>query len=216
MGWTINDRGVVGQRFRFLSSFYLATHCTVFYFISHSGDTFFSAVPQIFFPICTTPPQMINGHPVIMLHQLTVHHCSNPIQTLFINVKLNNTKTLFSEGEKCHSNWKKGLILSCVREVGSPARTTSQAHISCLLKSLGSCYFFPKCKPQLKGWSTANTQPVATATDYRHTHKDHGLVMVNVYGFVFHESSLLNSAKPSSYYRPSCVPVHTESKLLRP
>ena len=26
------------------------------------------------------------------------------------------------------------------------------------------------------------------ATDYRHTHKDLGLIMVNVYGFVFHKS----------------------------
>ena len=32
-------------------------------------------------------------------------------------------------------------------------------------------------------------QPVETATDYKHTHKDHGLIMVNVYGFVFQESS---------------------------
>ncbi len=45
-------------------------------------------------------------------------------------------------------------------------------------------------------------QPVETATDNRHTHKDLGLIMVNVYGFVFHASSMLNSAKPSSYYRP--------------
>ena len=37
-------------------------------------------------------------------------------------------------------------------------------------------------------------QPVETATDNRHTHKDLGLVMVNVYGFVFHASSMLNSA----------------------
>ncbi len=27
--------------------------------------------------------------------------------------------------------------------------------------------------------------PVETATDHRHTHKDLGLIMVNVYGFVF-------------------------------
>ena len=32
-------------------------------------------------------------------------------------------------------------------------------------------------------------QPVETATDNRHTHKDLGLVMVNVYGFVFQESA---------------------------
>ena len=38
---------------------------------------------------------------------------------------------------------------------------------------------------------TANAKPVETTTDYRHTHKELGLVMVNVYGFVFHESSLL-------------------------
>ncbi len=36
-------------------------------------------------------------------------------------------------------------------------------------------------------------QPVETATDYRHTHKDLGLIMVNVYGFVF---------RVCSYYRP--------------
>ena len=29
-------------------------------------------------------------------------------------------------------------------------------------------------------------QPVETATDYRHTNKDFGLIMVTVYGFVFH------------------------------
>ena len=45
-------------------------------------------------------------------------------------------------------------------------------------------------------------QPVETANDYRHTHKDLGLIMVNVYEFVFHASSMLKSAKPSSYYRP--------------
>ncbi len=45
-------------------------------------------------------------------------------------------------------------------------------------------------------------QPVETATDYRHTHKALRLIMVNVYGFVFHVYSMLNSAKPSSYYRP--------------
>ncbi len=45
-------------------------------------------------------------------------------------------------------------------------------------------------------------QPVETATDDRHTHKDLGLMMVNVYGFVCHASSMLNSAKQSSYYRP--------------
>ncbi len=43
---------------------------------------------------------------------------------------------------------------------------------------------------------------VETATVNRHTHKDLGLVMVNVYGFVFHAPSMLNSAKPSFYYRP--------------
>ncbi len=45
-------------------------------------------------------------------------------------------------------------------------------------------------------------RPVKTETDYRHTQKDLGLIMVNVYGFVFHASSMLNSATPSSYYRP--------------
>ncbi len=34
-------------------------------------------------------------------------------------------------------------------------------------------------------------QHVETATDYKHTCKDLGLIMVNVYGFVFHASSML-------------------------
>ncbi len=46
-------------------------------------------------------------------------------------------------------------------------------------------------------------QPVETATDHRHNTQipwtDNGL---NVYGFVCHASSMLNLAKPSSYYRP--------------
>ena len=36
-------------------------------------------------------------------------------------------------------------------------------------------------------------QPVETATDNRHTYLDLGLVVVNVYGFVFHESSYVHS-----------------------
>ena len=43
---------------------------------------------------------------------------------------------------------------------------------------------------ELKAWSTAMAQHVETATDNKHTHKDLGLIMVNVYGFVFkYESS---------------------------
>ncbi len=37
--------------------------------------------------------------------------------------------------------------------------------------------------------------PVETATVNRHTHKDLGLVMVNVYGFVFHASSMLTDER---------------------
>ena len=48
-------------------------------------------------------------------------------------------------------------------------------------------------------------QPVETATDYRHTHKDLGLIMVNVYGFVFHTHTkmLPNALSPQlcSRYR---------------
>ena len=50
-------------------------------------------------------------------------------------------------------------------------------------------------------------QLVETATDYRHTHKDLGLLMVNVYGFVFHESSMLPKIK---------VKGHMVQKLERP
>ncbi len=32
-------------------------------------------------------------------------------------------------------------------------------------------------------------QPVEPATDDRHTHKDLGLIMVNVYGFVFYTNT---------------------------
>ena len=65
-------------------------------------------------------------------------------------------------------------------------------------------HYDPAPKRKLKAWSTAMAQPVETATDNRHTHKAKGLgvVMVNVYGFVFHACSMLNSAKPSPYYRP--------------
>ena len=41
-------------------------------------------------------------------------------------------------------------------------------------------------------------QPVETATDYRHTHKDLGLIMVNVYGFVFHSSSNTQTHKQTN------------------
>ena len=50
-------------------------------------------------------------------------------------------------------------------------------------------------------------QPVETATDDRHTHKDLGLMMVNVYGFVFHASSMLNSG--------SRVPIIARSAPVR-
>ncbi len=46
---------------------------------------------------------------------------------------------------------------------------------------------------QLKAWSAATAQPVKIGTNYRHTHKDLGLVTVNVYRFVFHVSSILKA-----------------------
>ncbi len=44
-------------------------------------------------------------------------------------------------------------------------------------------------------------QPVETATDYKHTHKDLGLIMVNVYGFVFHASSMLTDRQTDATKR---------------